>query len=161
MDAISLQLKLKIMTEMYLASNEALKGVQSENKQLKLHIKGMESQLKETTKKVERSSGQRRQLIVKVQRYEYFIRTLANEILIMDQELAIDRHCAASLFRKLNEKKEELKKAEIEIAKLKQSLEQQTISGLLDTAFSENQESILWHETLEIIANVEQDTNEW
>lgn len=152
--AISLQMKLKIMTEMYLSSNEALKEAESENKKLKLHIKGLELQLKKTTQSLVRASNQRQQISVNLRNQEYFIGQVAllyeNEVRILNAEKIIDRNKTAYYFRKFNEEKEKLKKSKTEIEKLKRP-KIETNSCLLNTAFSEDHDSILQHQTLEII----------
>lgn len=121
------------MTEMYLASNDSLKSTQVENQALKNRIKGLELEVKQTTKNWLQISDQRNQLTLKVRRQERFL-----------------RHVVFAYENQSHIIMNELEKANSKIDKMKRSKKAKT-TRQLNTAFSEHYENQTANEFITIV----------
>lgn len=133
-------LKIKLMTELYLASIDALKKVERENEGLRRLLKIKEYELKLSSKNCKRASIHEQQLRMEVHTQDLFL-----EEVIADS----GNYRRESVFHRAKwiEAEGKLRQAKREIERLKESL--------LNTAFCEHNSISSSDETLEITTSDE------
>lgn len=141
-------LKIKLMTELYLASIDALKKVERENEGLRRLLKIKEYELKLSSKNCKRASIHEQQLRMEVHTQDLFLEEVITDSGNYRRESVFHR-------AKWIEAEGKLRQAKREIERLKESQKVARSSRLLNTAFCEHNSISSSDETLEITTSDE------